>query len=342
MTAGDTGLPPVYGLGSDGSAILRSGANVTMQELYETVGYLANVTTKNGVDTGLGYGAGSYNPELNAITNTAAGVPNFVNLTIDLGATLTCSIYGDGSDNKNGIIWIAASNLTTINGTITASSKGYNYGVGGAGGGTGQYGSPGLGNSPGQGGIRGGRGGGVGGAGGSPAYGSSDIPLTTWSNLYGSGGGGGGGSSYSFFFRFSTSGGGGGGAAHISNGDSGTYGGNWSGGETGDGSRGGYGSGAIRIYTNSLNIGTGTISANGENGVDAAGGGAASGGGGGSGGTVYIEILSSAILGTNKITSSAGARGASSGGDGYGGAGKQGRIHIVGSYTGSTSDPVIA
>lgn len=324
-----TSIPPQFGTGADGNITIVSGT-VNIEDLYEDEN-VAGVTTKLGVGKGLNKGAGTYDPENEAYINA-------INFTIDSGATLTHgTAYGAGASNKNGIIWIACTGSFTNEGTIDMDALGASGGAGGAGhpssaatGGTGEGSGGGVGGT-------GGRdvgGPGTGGAGGS-SYGSAPIPITTWADLYGSGGGGGGGGSNN------EAGGGGGGAGHITSGVNGSNGASDSGGAAG--AAGGSGGGAIRIFANLLVTSSGDITCDGAVGSNAAGGFPnGGGGGGGSAGTVYLETLSGATLGTDKITCSAGAGGTSAGGGGAGGAGKQGRIHIEGTYTGSTSDPAIA
>ena len=322
------GVGSQYGDGRDGVITITSGS-VDIQALYETSGEVLGATTKNGADQGLGYGLGTYDPENGAFIQAT-------DFTIDLEATLTHgTAYGDGSSNKNGIVYIGCIGTFTNNGTIDVDELG---GAGGAGGAI---------LAPFTGGTGIGSGGGAGGyylaptynfsRGGAAgiAYGTTLIPKTTWADLYGSGGGGGSASHTNAVDG--GAGGGGGGSANA-----GTAGNNGSSIPTGQaiGKAGGAGGGSIRIYATKFITDSGAITANGANGVtgtaDTLGGG-----GGGSGGTVYIETISGTI-GTNLITCTEGAGGVAASGGGVGGAGSVGRIHIAGAYTGTTDDPAIA
>jgi len=319
------GLGAQYGDGSDGAITITSGT-VNIDAIYEDDD-VTGVTTNRGVNKGLNNGSGTYDPENDAYIQAT-------DFTISSGATLTHSTaYGDGTSNKNGIIWIGCTGTFTNNGTIDMDA----LGATGGDGGTTAISQADAGDGSGGGGG-GNRNSGVAGVGGT-SYGESDIPTTTWSDLYGSGGGGGGGA--------------GTGSSDATGGD------------------GGNGGGAIRIYAATFNTVNGIISSNGEVGENGEqpdkGINSSGGGGGGAGGCIYIETLEGAI-GTDKITASSGAGGTSlgsgfsdtgSGGGGgasvnngsdasgtnnvNGGAGSVGRIHIEGSnYTGSTSDPANA
>lgn len=324
-------LPTDYGDGTDGAITITAGS-VKIEDIYEDEN-VAGVTTALGAGKGLNKGAGTYDPENGAY-------PNCTNFTIDATCTLTHgTVYGAGASNKNGIIWVTCTGTFTNNGTIDMDGLGHegrwyqNRGD--------NRGYDGYGPGAGFGGLKPWSEGGVGGTGGS-SYGSSSIPTTTWEDLYGSSGGQGSGSHY--VMPLSYAGGGGGGAGHSASGTTGNtraLGGSG----FGDGGDGGDGGGAIRIYASIFITSSGTITADGANGVAAPGGGGGGtnggGGAGGSGGSIYIETFDG-TLGINLITSSAGNGAAGHDKGGTGGAGTTGRIHIQGSYTGSTDDPAIA
>lgn len=304
-------LPSQYGTGADGDiTITAPGVNIT--DLYENDS-VTGATTARGVNKGLNKGAGTFDPQ-NGIFIQAK------NFTIATGASLTA--YQRAANNKQGIIWITCTEAMTIGGNIDLLGKGYSGGAGATGGGV--SGSPGLnsgGGSPGasNGASQYGGGGGgaghigtgttgtqtvynIGGAGGG-TYGVSSIPTTTWSALYGSGGGGGGGAG--------------------ANGKTGAAGGN--------------GGGVLRLICATI-TNSATVSVNGATGSNtgqSSGGGG--GGGGGSGGTAYLESLNTITLGSNVVSALAGSGGSGADGANPGGAGSDGRIHIVGSYTGSTT-----
>ena len=319
---------------SDGTVAIGKDRNITVttgtvnvEDIYED-DVVSGVTTYRGVDKGLNYGAGNYDPENGAYIDC-------FNFTIDAGATLTNgTAMGTGAVTYNGIVFIACLNEYINNGAISLASKGYSGGARQVS--SGRAGT-GLGAGGGQGGERSDTG--TKGIGGS-AYGSTDIPLTTWSHLYGSGGGGGcrgtGGSPVSYTC---SSGAGGGGVSAGTNGVD-SFGplalpiGN----PPGNGAVGG---GAIRIYARNITTDSGTMTVNGATGLSNYDDVHAHGGGG-SGGTIYLESTYASVIGTNQMTSTGGAGG---GGDAFraaGGAGSNGRIHIEGTYTGTTSSPAVA
>jgi len=304
----------IFGSGADGSVSVTG--TVDIKDLYENDS-VSGVTTYRGVGKGLNHGAGSYQPILNKDSNTAEGVPNCVNFTVEDGAVLTCTALGTGSDTANGVIWIAATNQITITGTVQLSGKGFSGGTRAASQLT--DGNPGYGPGHGNGsnGINAGAsgagysqtggGGSYGGAipGGS-TYGTTGIATSTWDNIYGSGGGSG-----------------------------------YRGSDPSNSNPGGAGGGALRLYGIRFYM-TGTIECDGENGVNGNSSGASNGGwsGGGSGGSVFIQTVTQAAIGNNLITASGGTSGGAD--QLVGGAGSPGRIHIEGAYTGFTSDPAIA
>lgn len=304
-----TALPPQYGKGSDGNIIVYSGT-VNIDKIYED-DVVAGVRTKRGAGKGLNHGAGTYDPQNGAYISA-------VSFIVETGASLSHSTsMGTGGSNKNGIIWIGCIGNTAIRGAIMGAGKGFRGGIDETTG-SGPGGGPWNAQPP------------------VAIYGDANIGLTTWINIYGSGGGGGNGGS-----------------------------------PIADGGAGGC---AIRIYSALLDVSNGNIISNGDNGQS---GGPPMGGGGagGSGGSIYIETLVGATLGTNRMTCLGGAGGSGAGpfipggdGDGgtgasyanlgiqgqsewfdgsawwggNGGAGSPGRIHVVGPYSGSTSNPPIA
>jgi len=111
--------------------------------------------------------------------------------------------------------------------------------------------------------------------------------------------------------------------------------------------RGGYGGGIIRIHCKNIIV-NGEIDCNGENGID---GGIPSnyytgGGGGGAGGTIYIQVLNKALLGTNLVHANGGIGGVgktTSGATwGNGGNGGKGRIRIEAGKKDGSSNPSYA
>jgi hypothetical protein len=314
--------------GKHESIVVNSGT-VNIEDIYEN-DVVTGVTTKRGADKGLNLGAGSYDPENGAFIDC-------IDFTISSGATLTHgTAMGTGASNKNGIVFIGCLRKFTNEGTVNVDELGYEGGDP-FNSGSGQA-DNGLGPGGGEGGYR--YSPYNGGAGGS-SYGSSDIPLTTWSHLYGSGGGGG--------VRGATAtapGGAGGGGGHAASGSAGEN--NYAAASVviGNAYDGGWGGGAVRIYAQIVDNSSGTISADGEYPQsDCAD--QHSQPGSGAGGTVYIATKGIATLGTDNVTAVGGASWPRCGvaPNEYctaGGAGSVGRIHVEGDYTGSTSSPAIA
>jgi hypothetical protein len=315
--SGGLSLPPQHGNGSDGSIIV-TGLSVSIKDIYEKDD-VTGVITKRGVNKGLNYGIGAYQPFLNQAQNKAKGVPNFVNVTIQESASLISSPRS--SSSSDGILWIACIGVLDNKNIISATgmagfigqpgSKRYGGagghggpGAGGGGCGRGQYtsGPPGTGGQAylllggsgdywngGAGTLGGtsnsGRGGLGGGGYGQPGpagigYDNNPPSFSDWRLLFGSSGGGGGG-----------------GDARAKGSDGEISGGGGAGG-------GGAGGGFIYIscasYKNS-----GTILSNGGSGGTGGAGvwngfnGSGAGGGGGAGGIIYIEAKSfSGGLGT--------------------------------------------
>lgn len=314
-----------YGDGSDGN-ITITGVNVDIIKLYEDDN-VAGVITDRGTGKGLNHGAGEYYPRNRKFIMAR-------NFTINSGASLTATQW-NGADSRLGVVWIACTGLFTNSGTINLA------GCGGAGGYRSQdesdlgwyYKKAGNGTGPG-----GGEGAGCVNKDDNPsalgqhAYGTADISLSTWNNIYGSGGGGGSGTwkSSSFVINYGLGGSGGSNAQDSLAGGSTIT----PGADTSYGGSGGNGGGAARIYAVDF-INTGTISCNGNTGSN---GGHGGGGGGGSGGTIYIGATECNIS-AGSITCTGGTGGTSSG-PGSGSAGSVGRIAIKSpSITGSTTDP---
>jgi YD repeat-containing protein len=275
FTLPNCGLSWDYGNGRHGSYILTT--NATIGQLYQTV-CLTNDPAQ-------------YNP-----TNSNA-IPNFQNLIITNGATLTANAW-NGSTGGWVVLKVQATLSIASGSAISVSGQGYRGGV------SGQQGE---------------------------SYAGSQS--TSTSANYGGGGGGysqGGGGGQVYYWPGAGGGYGSGGA----NGSTfiigygsvvGSYGGNsygtvalatnyfGSGGGGGVGSSGGNGGGAIEIEAGRLLVG-GQIQANGN------GGGTATyytDGGGGSGGSILLRVAS-ASLATNNVTAMGGtAQGAAgNGGDG--------------------------
>lgn len=238
----------------------------------------------------------------------------------------------DGS--KGGIVAILAKETVTINGSINASSKGYEGGdqVSGAG----VSGRRAEGQNSAEGTVTTSRDG-VAGGGGST------------SGLDGGGGGGGGanGANATAGTNDQATGGQGG----VAGGNAGLTslilgGGGGSGGAGRNGANiggaGGIGGGAVIIIAKEIII-NGSIELNGSAGANPAAKGGS--GGGGAGGSCLLKCVT-ATLGSNKIVATGGAGGADggSGQGGGGGAGSVGRIHIdySSSYSGSTTPSIDA
>lgn len=333
---------------------------VSIVDIYEGDS-VSGVTTSRGADKGLNLGAGTYDPQNGDYLDCSE-------FTIGVGGILTAPALSTSA--KTGVIFIACHGTFTNNGIIRINGTNGNNGASGSTSSGGSGGAGGAGVAGGSGGGAGGSGSAINGAGGAAGTGydgngtagegnagnggtgaakgsvaaggtggtgnngsggsggasggSSSIPITNWKELFGSAGGGGGGAT--------DSGGGSGG---------------------GGGGSGGGGGGAIRIYSSYFDTISGYVYANGGSGGMGGGGSSsgggyrAGGGGGGAGGTIYIETLSGATLGTDKMTASGGIGGNPGnfgrlGSETAGNTGGYGRIHIVGTYTGSTSSPEIA
>ncbi len=270
-------------------------------------------------------------------------VPNYTNVTIQSGGTLTASAWDGlattpaaGAGYLTGIVAFRATGTVDVQsgGSITSAGLGYAGGAGSAvGGGTQGESTAGTGavattaNLGGGGGSNGGAAGATSGGGGggfgaagtigettnaiTPGAAGASYGLPTLPRLvFGSGGGGGGRDS----FHGST------------------------------GGTGGKGGGIMYIAAPTVTVtSTGTISANGavgsaSSGVLMAGGG----GGGGAGGSVLISAETT-TLGSSLVTATAGTGGTGGQGTGDGGAGGVGRIHLTTRYavSGTTSPAAV-
>ncbi len=289
-------------------------------------------STASAFDSGSTGALGAFNPQANIEVDISLypdGKLNYTTVNIPTGVTVTFK-----KNAANTPVYILATGDVTIAGTISVNGKdgsGIYPGVGGPGGFNG-----GLGGTIGVEGGKGlGPGGGnpdivsnydnTGGGGGGGGYESSGgvgmgLDLSTGCNYFG----GSGGSTYGnskIFPMIGGSGGGGGGLSSSSN-CSGSAGG------------GGGGGGAVLIASSGTITVTGSITANGGNGVTVST--YCGGGGGGSGGA--IKLMANTISGEGTISASGGYQGTS-----YcasGGAGGNGRIRFEANTvtrTGNTS-----
>ncbi|MBI4977246.1 MAG: hypothetical protein HZC28_07170 [Spirochaetes bacterium] len=334
-------LPAQYGDGSDSNITVVSGNTVSVDDIYN-LDSVIGVITYRGTNKGLNHGAGTYQPK----TGVFIQAKTFI---VESGATLTAKKHktdGGATNEAYGIVWIAARAMFSNAGLLDLNGKGFNGGSMRFSGGFFATG-PGNGGSgtPQPTGDHMNTAGGTAGA----SCGSTGIPCTNaaWDAIFGSGGGGGGN-----FYDGSDGarGGDGGGAVRIYAVAFDTA--------TGLIQCGGLDGAKGVSYDNSGYIATGC-------------------GGGGAGGTIYIESMN-ARLGTSKMSCAggigsnygdpiiqsdyttgcgggAGGGNRSAGGAGYaggklgdstgpgskGGNGSLGRIHVVGTYTGSTGAPPI-
>lgn len=245
-------------------------------------------------------------------------VPNYTNVTLSSGSILTANAW-DGT--KGGVLFFRASGTLSNSGTIDASAKGYNGGVGAGGFGTGVQGESytGAGTQSNSANSTGG-GGGVrviglnSSSGGGGGYGTAGANGTANSNGDAAGIGGstvGAGGLTQLFF-----GGGGGGANASSAGANGTAGG-----------------GIIGIFAGTITTTSGTITAGS---VDAPAVNPPVGGG--AGGSILLSG-NTVTMGAGKVKAIGGLGSATGGGVIYpGGNGGDGRIAVYyGSRTGTTS-----
>lgn len=312
------------------SAVNSSFAANQIILIHQTQGAGAGTWQKNKI---VSYTAGTITLEtaLNATYSTGAQVrviKQYTNVTIDSGKTYTAKAW-DGA--VGGILTFIANGTVSVNGTITATGKGFGGGAHGTintnlagvqgessiGVGTNSTAANGGGGGGGQGnntGIRnhgGGAGGGNGTTGSNGQTAEAPYP----------GGTGGVANGSADLTTMNLGSGGGGGGSGVNANDAG-----------GDGGEGG---GVIFIVGTTVNI-SGQIISNGIAGdPDAHGDGAA--GGSGSGGSILIkgQVITS---GSSIVTALGAASTSSFGGGGAGGAGGDGRIHLdyYTSYTGSS------
>lgn len=286
----------------------------------------------------LGYSAGTITTKdpLNVTYGTGAQVivrKQYTDVTIDSGKTLTAKTW---NGTVGGIITLFANGTVAVNGTITATGKGFRGCVGTR---------TTLGHNGGQG----------------EGYTGSGGTQTTAAN--GNGGGGG-----QFVGGGSANSGGGGGGGYALNGSNGGNGTSASGGTGGGsigvadlatlffgggggegapwdnvyGTNGGTGGGIVFVCGKTITLGvSGAISASGTNGEGSTGG--RGGAGGGSGGSIGLYVQTES-LGTNLVTANAGNGGSGSGTNGAGGNGSVGRIatRYLTSYTGTTTPTLTA
>jgi hypothetical protein len=267
-------------------------------------------------------------------------VPNYSDVTIDLGASLTANAW-DGS--LGGVVIFWAGGTVSIDGSVSTLGKGYRGGTYGGVGQPGMYGFQGEGRP------------GTGIADWNPNDGGGGAGTAEGEVFNGTGGGGGAGAGYgsagsdgvaigavpgnatagttygatSLGKIFLGSGGGGGGAVNYGSGV-GSYGG-----------AGGNGGGIVLIIGASIQV-TGTLNADGTAGANGISNGSygGGGGGGGAGGSVYLQA-SDQTLGSSLVSAAGGTFGAGtvSGEIGTaGGAGGDGRIRLdYFSISGTTS-----
>jgi hypothetical protein len=112
-------LPPQYGKSVDGVITIASGT-VNIKELYENEN-VTGVITENGIDKGLNYGLGSYDPDNGYF-------PQCIDFTINPSAVLSATAWAAGGDDTLGYIRVGCSRNFANNGQISANS------LGGAGG----------------------------------------------------------------------------------------------------------------------------------------------------------------------------------------------------------------
>lgn len=344
-TAGNYSITADAGSMSNGQLVLIHQSRGTNAGVWEL-----NKIASGGGTTSLTMAHALKNSYVNSGSSQAQMVRiyEYTDFTLNSGHTITSKAW-NGSDG--GIIAIAANGTATINGQISASSKGFTGGrtgyldiapgphSGATGEGTAGASVPGgqcpecedakspTNNSSGN---AGGGGSGArasdrssgGGGGGNGTAGSSGLTAPESPICYGGNGGSTSGSSQLTTMTF---GGGGGGGGKGKDGTSAKY--------------GGAGGGIVLIIAKNIVVG-GTIYSNGEAG-DIGGDGDRGGAGGGAGGSILLKGVN-VNIGTNKVRTQAGPKGASADGnvlDMEGGDGGKGRIAInyLVAATGSTS-----
>ncbi|MFH2038983.1 MAG: CARDB domain-containing protein [Chloroflexota bacterium] len=366
--SGQTGPFTVFGSGVNGDLTVANGDIKYTDDIRSPLAATAssgqaNLTLTSAVDFTAGQevlviqmqGTGVGNYEFGAISSIASNtltlnknlinsyavggnskaqvirVPNYQNVTVESGGILTAHSWANGS---GGVLGFRATGdvIIAANGIISALGIGYPGGSTALGGSgpitpnTGTQSDSETGITPIQSQLNNGAGGGggsqddsgSGGGGGGHAIGGNEGS--------GSGKGQGGslwGTTSDLLIAGFGGGGGGGGNANNPN-------------RAGSGGNGG---GLIVINSRNLVIETGgSITANGQNGLNSDPGGPAGGGGGGAGGSILIRS-SSIEIGTNLITSNGGVGGGGVDGGKTGGNGGYGRIRFeYGTLTG-TSNP---
>ena len=297
---------------------VTNNANVGTYEIGTAQSVSGTITLASNISGTYGVGG---NANLTGQKIMVQRVPNYTNVTVNGGFTLTANVW-DGT--TGGIVAFKANGTVSSAGNISANSLGFRGGNGAPGPNQNNgYNGEGI-NNPTRtqsgcqntgggsagaytGGATGGGGGSYGTAGTGSATSCDGYPGTTY-----------GASTLSQLFLGS---GGGGGSS-------------WGDGTgSGSGGAGNTGGGMIIIsattFTNS-----GTVSANGANGVAGVTHGA--GGGGGSGGTIFISTGGNTTTGTMTATGGSGGTGYSSQNGGNGGAGRIG-IGADGTISGTTT-----
>lgn len=299
-----------------------NNGNVGVYETF-TVQSVSSATVTFTTNVAGTYGVGG-NSTLTGQKIVLQRVPNYTNVTVNSGITLTANAW-DGT--YGGMVAFKANGTVTVTGSISTTAKGYRGGSRGTGGIQGE-------SYKGSGSVSIAANGGGGGGGCHILY----------SGYYNGGGGGGGGygatgsTSSSINGNCTDVGGSSYGIANLSTLFLGSGGGGGGDGCAGSGGSGAAGGGIVFISSSALTV-SGSIVTNGNTGSSASGGTGncgAAGGGGGSGGSIRITTNNSATLGTNLLTTTAGSGGAGSLGD-PGAAGAVGRIAVSGTATGTTN-----
>jgi YD repeat-containing protein len=291
-----------YGNGRHGSYVLTT--NATIEQLYQTVRLASDPAQYNPADS-------------NAI-------PNFQNLIITNGATLTANAW-NGSVGGMVVLKIQATMVVANGSSVSVNGLGYR---GGGDSFTGQYTY----------GVQGESYAGSQAASSSANYGGGGGS-TIWSisnghpNYTGGGAGGGyGGSGESSLNNFCYCGAVGGGTYGTAAIDTLYLGSGGGGGPGNCTATGGNGGGAIEIFAGNIILLNGQIQANGAVGGYGSCGGGNVMGGGGSGGSIKL-LVASAAIGTNNVTASGGSAPPLYKGAGNGGAGRI-AIYYAESFTG--------
>lgn len=301
------GFTPAYMANGDICLIIQvQGANAGQWEIKKLVSGLASGTQTLTFDRALQntYVAGAI----------IVRAPMVDTLTINSGVTISAPAWQGG---VFGVLFMVAKTAININGTITASGKGFRGGRGGDS--YHEYGE------------------GINGAAGNATNGNANANAGGSGHGTGYGGGAGGGNAAQGTTTYPAGAGGGGyggaasGAANLT---SMTMGGGGGGGGPSSAAGSGYGSsggGIIILFSKSITFANGAT----NSGIQGVGGQRA--GGGGAGGSTLL-VCETATLGSNTVTALAGAGGVPTQ-DYSGGAGSVGRIAIYhsGSISGTTN-----